>query len=286
MIARGKSVAARSWSCSKPSHTALTTRLRPTSDRFFFCNRGQIEERTYDWSQKSYDWSQRSWVIARGKSVATRSMVMFKTWNLLFQIVSGRTISRATGRATLRPVGPTIVPIDCSRRIPRLIIRSIVEGHDWSYDRSFMATTSRTISYDMMGLVELLQSVLIARPRVRPIVRWPTTSTKDRSPYATASGDRSKHCRSVAHSPNHNPSYDQAIVRSGVTVALRSTGIYLLFGYRYPVTYVVLVTKYCLNNTFLGKYFFSVFIVSSCAESPVSHATVRPMFLPDTYVSW
>ena len=56
-------------------------------------------------------YGQRSWVIARGKSVATRSMVMFKTWNLLFQIVRGRTISRATGRATLRPVVP---PIGCS----------------------------------------------------------------------------------------------------------------------------------------------------------------------------
>ena len=163
----------------------------------------------------SYDWSR---VIARGKSVATRSMVMFKTWNLLFQIVSVRTISRATGRATLRPVAPAI---DCSRRIPRLIVQSIVGGHDRSYDRSFMATTSLTISYDMMDLViDLLQSVLIARPRVRPIVRRPTTSKKDRSQYAIASGDRSKHCRSVARSPNHNQSYDQAIVRSGVTVAL------------------------------------------------------------------
>ena len=34
-------------------------------------NRGQIVERTYDWSQ-------RSWVVARAKSVAARSMVMFK----------------------------------------------------------------------------------------------------------------------------------------------------------------------------------------------------------------
>ena len=144
-------------------------------------------------------------------------MVMFKTWNLLFQIVSGRTISRATGRATWRPVAP---PIDCSRRIPGLIVRSIIGGHDWSYDRSFMATTGRTISYDMMALViDLLQSVLIARPRVRPIVWWPTTSKKYRSQYATSSGDRSKHCRSVARSPNHNQSYDQAIVRPGVTVA-------------------------------------------------------------------
>ena len=108
-----------------------------------------------------------------------------------------------------------------SCRTQRLIVRSIVGGHDWSYDRSFMATTSRTIAFDMMDLViDLLQSVLIARPRVRPIVRWPTTSKKDRSQYATtASGDRSKHWRSVERSPNHNQSYDQGIVRSGVTVA-------------------------------------------------------------------
>ena len=83
-----------------------------------------------------------------------------------------------------------------------------------------MATTSRTISYVMMDLViDLLQSVMIARQRVRPIVRRPTTSKKDRSQYATASGDRSKHCRSVARSPHHRQTYDQAIVRSDVTVA-------------------------------------------------------------------
>ena len=195
---------------SHQAYDQVTTYLRPKN--------GAIVERTCDWSQRSYDWSQRSWAIARGKLVATRSMVMFKTWNLLFQIVSCRTISRATGRSTIRPVAP---PIDCSRRIPRLIVRSIVGGHDWSYDRSFMATTGRTISYDMMcRVIDLLQSVLIARPRVRPSVRWPNTSKKDRSQYATASGDRRKHCRSVARSPNHNQSYDKAIVRSGVTVAL------------------------------------------------------------------
>ena len=54
-----------------PGYDQVTTYLRPKN--------GPIVERTYDWSQRSYDWSQRSWVIARGKSVATRSMVMFKT---------------------------------------------------------------------------------------------------------------------------------------------------------------------------------------------------------------
>ena len=67
----------------QPTHTGLTTRLSPSYDRLFLRNRGQIVERTYDWLQ-------RSWVIARAKSVVTRSMVMFKTSNLRFQIVSGR----------------------------------------------------------------------------------------------------------------------------------------------------------------------------------------------------
>ena len=76
------------WSCSKP----VTQGLRPGYDvaaTKTIWNRRHIVERTHDWSQ-------RSWVIARGNSVATRSMVMLKTCNLLFQIVSGRTISRAT----------------------------------------------------------------------------------------------------------------------------------------------------------------------------------------------
>ena len=65
-----------------PNHTGLTTRLRPTCDRKVW-NRGQIVERTYDWSH-------RSWVIARAKSVAARSMVIFKTYNPRFKIISGR----------------------------------------------------------------------------------------------------------------------------------------------------------------------------------------------------
>ena len=71
---------------SHQAYDRVTTYLRPKN--------GPIVERTYNWSQRSCDWSQRSWVIARGKSVATRSMVMFET-----------------GRATLRPVVP---PIGCS----------------------------------------------------------------------------------------------------------------------------------------------------------------------------
>ena len=50
------------------SHQAcdqVTTYLRPKN--------GQIVERTYDWCKRSYDWGQMWWLVARGKSVATRS---------------------------------------------------------------------------------------------------------------------------------------------------------------------------------------------------------------------
>ena len=50
----------------------------------------------------------------------------------------------------------------------------VAESHDLSCDRSVMATTSRTISYD--GYSHRTSPTLIARPRVWPIARWPTTS--------------------------------------------------------------------------------------------------------------
>ena len=52
---------------SHQAYDQVTTDLRPKN--------GPIVDRTYDWSHRSYDWSQMSWVIARGKSVATRSNV-------------------------------------------------------------------------------------------------------------------------------------------------------------------------------------------------------------------
>ena len=64
-----------------PSHTGLTNSLRRSCDNTIW-NRRQIVEITHDWSQ-------RSWVNARGKSVATRSMIIFNISNLRFQIVWG-----------------------------------------------------------------------------------------------------------------------------------------------------------------------------------------------------
>ena len=89
----------------------------------------------------------------------------------------------------------------------------VAESHNWSYDRSPSATIDRTIDRRVLRLIydrsqdsridrtidrlwlplvvrfptmdhaiDLLQSLFVARPRVRPIVRWPTTSQKtDRS---------------------------------------------------------------------------------------------------------
>ena len=62
---------------SNRAYDQVTTYLRSKNVKCW--NDGPIVERTYDWWQRSYDWWYRSWVIARGKSVATRSMVMFKT---------------------------------------------------------------------------------------------------------------------------------------------------------------------------------------------------------------
>ena len=58
MIARAKSVAARSWSCSNIYKAPVTPGLRPGYDQVNYdlpatvkCeNRGQVVERTYDWS--------------------------------------------------------------------------------------------------------------------------------------------------------------------------------------------------------------------------------------------
>ena len=106
--------------------------------------------------------------------------------------------------------------------MPRLLVRSVAEVNDrlivgptidrrpsrLIIHRSLVAITSSTISYD--GSCH----------RYFPIVCDSTTTRRDRSRYATAAGDRSKHCRSVTPWPNRNQSYDPEIVRSGVTVAL------------------------------------------------------------------
>ena len=109
------------------------------------------------------------------------------------------------------------------RRPSRLIVRSVAtidrticRRAQLIAHRSLIATTSRRISYD--GYFH----------RYPPIVRDSANTRRDRSPYATAAGDRSKHCRSVAHWPNRNQSYDPEIVRFGVTVALVARRLHVI----------------------------------------------------------
>ena len=135
-------------------------------------------------------------------------------------------------------VSPTIDRITISFRVPRLIVHSDPGCHECSYDRSQDATIPRTIGRRMQRSVDrtigrrpsrlIERRSLIATTsrtisydgschRYSPIVRDSATTRRDRSWYATAAGDRCKHCRSVAPWPNRNQAYDPEIVRSGVT---------------------------------------------------------------------
>ena len=101
--------------------------------------------------------------------------------------------------------------------MPRLIVRSVTGCHECSYDRSQDATIARTISRRMQRSIDriighrpsrlIVQQSLIATTsrtisyygschRYSPIVRDSATTRIDRSRYATAAGNRSKHCRS------------------------------------------------------------------------------------------
>ena len=142
-----------------------------------------------------------------------------------------------------RSLHPTIDRTICLR-VPRLIVRSVTGCHECSYDRSQDTTIARTIGRRMPLSIDrtigrrpsrlIVHRSLIATTsrtksydgychRYSPIVCDSATTRRDRSWYATAAGDRSKHCRSVAPWPNRNQSYDPEIVRSGVSVALQLT---------------------------------------------------------------
>ena len=110
------------------------------------------------------------------------------------------------------------------RMMPRLVARSIAGRHDWSSDQSHDTTIDRTIgrrtqwlTYDTIGrwslplvarlpttdlAIHLLQSLVIARPRVWPIV-------KDQPPLEIAAdiADRS-HLDQIATNRTIQKSYD------------------------------------------------------------------------------
>ena len=141
-----------------------------------------------------------------------------------------------------RSLHPTIY-CTIGLRVPRLIVCSVTGYHECSYDRLRYAMIDLTIGRRMQRSIDrtigrrptrlIVHQSLVATTsrtiscdgschRYSPTVRGSATTRRDRSRYATAAGDRSKNCRSVAPWPNRNQSCDPEIVRSGVTVALHS----------------------------------------------------------------
>ena len=116
------------------------------------------------------------------------------------------------------------------------LVTTIAGRHDWSYHRSLIATTSRTMSY--YGSCH----------RHSPIVRDIATT------------HRSKHCRSVAPWLNRNQSYGPEIVRSGVTLVLRSA--FSCVGHTFvvmPHNRFTLVAYWCYRN--FSNLLNTVFII-------------------------
>ena len=113
-------------------------------------------ERTYDWWQRSYDWSQRSWVIARGKSVATTSMVMFKTGRATLLSVVQCTTNRlltdnikcgdVSGVQVTPHTMPDAIDRTIDRTIDRLWLPLIVRSSPIVVDRATTRTTNRTMT--------------------------------------------------------------------------------------------------------------------------------------------
>ena len=164
--------------------------------------------------------------------------------DLSHDFATGGTINRTIGRRchdwSCDPSPDTTIDRTIGHITHWLIVCPVAERHDWPYDRSHDtpidrrayerssdAMIYRTIGRWSLPLVvrlpmtdlaiDVLQSLVIARRRARP-------TTKDQSQYATATGDRSRHCRSVVCWPNRKQSYDTESVRSGVTVALSLPG--------------------------------------------------------------
>ena len=171
-------------------------------------------------------------------------------------------------------------------RSPAVTIDRTIGRHDWSYDRSsgaitdrslhrsLIATTSRTISYD--GSCH----------RYFRIVRDSATTRRYQSPYASAAGYRSKHCRSFAPWHNRNHSYDPEIVWFGVTVALVARRlhviiIWLLFPDKSQISYrglgLVSLDNVIFHDRLLDRNY-------GCRQRPryliFSQFSIGPILLP------
>ena len=119
VIARGKSVAARSWSCSKPSHTGFTTRLRPTCDRKMlqsWANRRKNVRLVAEVVRLVAE------VVGDRKGQISRNKVDGHVQNWSCHLTTGGTTNRLLTQNST--VDRTI-----DIRGPRLIVRSIVYGY-------------------------------------------------------------------------------------------------------------------------------------------------------------
>ena len=119
VIARGKSVAARSWSYSKPSHTGLTTMLRPTCDRKLL----------QSWANRrknvrliAYVVRLLAEIVGDRKGQISRNKVDCHVQNWSYHITTGGTTNRLIMQNST--IDRTI-----ELRGPRLIVRSIVYGY-------------------------------------------------------------------------------------------------------------------------------------------------------------
>ena len=134
------------------------------------------------------DWS---YDRSSGATIDLRSVAESHDWSYdrLPSATIDRTIDRRVPRLIYDRSQNSTIARTIDRRVPRLI-----------YDRSQNSTIDRTIDRLWLPLVvrfptmdhaiDPLQSLLVARPHVRPIVRWPTTSQKTGRIRPTASGDR------------------------------------------------------------------------------------------------
>ena len=150
MIASGKSVAARSWSCSKPSHTGLTTRLRPTCDRKmleWWANRRKnvrlvaaivrlvaevVGDRKGQISRNKVDGHVQYWVCHLTTGGTTNRLL---TDNMECGYVSGVQVT------------PHTTPDAIDRTIDRLWLPLVVRSSPIVVDRATMRTTNLTMTY-------------------------------------------------------------------------------------------------------------------------------------------
>ena len=150
MIARGKSVAARSWLCSKPSHIGLTTRLRPTCDRNkleWWVNRIKNVRLVAEVVRLVAE------VVGDRKGQISRNKVDAHAQNWSCHLTTGGTTNRLLtdnikrGDVSGFQVTPHAMPDAIDTTIDRLWLPLVVRSSPIVVDRATTRTTNRTMTY-------------------------------------------------------------------------------------------------------------------------------------------